>query len=229
MFQEKNTTFAVYKHKHIPNTMKKIFTLAAIALVMCACNNSSSDNRANKCVKPLPAGYSADSLTDCTIPAVFTTDDFDWTARTLQLKVYSKDLYDTVDIQQLTQGDTLVFQGRTIIVNQVDKTDDGYITVNGGIEQDGADLVPYEGGTYRGIQPDDHAVYSLLGTAKLPLASDLVMTDCGTEPDDPIDTIRGNVKDYILKLNIKDNFNELNTQVLIEGGKITQINRHWIP
>ena len=212
--------------------MKKILSLAAIALMVCACNtgsNTDATSDARNCVKPLPAGYGPDSLTDCTVPAVFTTDDFDWEANTLQIKVYSKDLYDIVEIEHLTPGDTLVFQGRSIVVNSVDRNDNGLVTVNGGIEHDGAELVPFEGGTYRGILLDDHAVYTLLGTATLPLADDLVMTDCGPEPNDPVDTIRNNVRDYIQKLTIKDNFNELNTELLIENGKITQINRHWIP
>lgn len=214
--------------------MKKILTLAAAAMLMCACNtgnntNSGSNTDSPKCVTPLPAGLNPDSLTDCTVPAVFTVDNFDWTAGTLQFKVYNKDLYDAVAIQQLAKGDTLLYQGRTIVVDSVDKQDNGYIIINGGIEHDGADLVAYEGGTYRGIQPDDHAVYTLLGTATLPLANNLVMIDCGVEPNDPVDTIRNNVMEYIQKLDIKDNFNELNTEVLIQDGKITQINRHWIP
>ena len=210
--------------------MKKILILAVAATLMCACNTRSSNKAdTHKCVSPLSAGYNPDSLTDCTVPAVFTVDNFDWTASTLQFKVYSKDLYDAVDIQQLAQGDTLIYQGRTIVVDSVARQDNGYILVNGGIENDGADLVPFEGGTYRGIQPDDHAVYSLLGTATLPLANNLVMIDCGIEPNDPVDTVRTNVKEYIQKLDNRDNFNELNTELLIQGGKITQINRHWIP
>ena len=202
--------------------MKKILSLAVVALMMCACN-------ANKCVKPLPAGYSPDSLSNCTVPAVFTVDDFDWAANTLQIKVYSQDLYDIVEIGYLAVGDTLVFQGRPIVVNSIDRGKYGFITVNGGIEHDGAELAPCEGGTYRGILLDDHAVYTLLGTATLPLADDFVMIDCGSEPNDPFDTIRNNAKDYIQKLTVKDNFNELNTEVLIKDGKITQINRRWIP
>lgn len=217
--------------------MKKILILAAAALLMCACtgsnttSNTASDTTAvgNKFVKPLPAGCSVDSLTDCTIPALFSVSDIDWAAGTLQCKVYSMDLYDAVHITQLAQGDTLLFQGRSIIVSEVKTDDSGYVIVNGGIENDGADLMPFEGGTYRGIQPDDHAVYTLLGTATLPLAANLVMIDCGIEPTDPVDTISSGVKDYLLKLDNKDNFNELNTQLLIQGGKVTQISRRWIP
>ena len=63
----------------------------------------------------------------------------------------------------------------------------------------------------------------------MPVASDLVVIDCGIEPTDPVDTIHTDARGYLQKLGQRDDFSELNTQVLIEGGKVTQITRRWIP
>ena len=210
--------------------MRKILTLTAAALMLACCTtNNTSNTTGNRCVRPLPAGYSADSLTDCTVPAQFTVADFDWTAGTLTMTVYSEDLYDAADISQLKAGDTIVYQGRNIVVAQVADMESGFKTINGGIEEGGAELQAGDGGTYRGTQLDDHSVYTTLGKATVPVAANLVVIDCGIEPTDPVDTIRTDARGYLQKLGQRDGFNELNTQVLIENGKVTQIARRWIP
>lgn len=210
--------------------MRKILTLATAALMLACCTtNNTSNTTGNRCVRPLPAGYSADSLTDCTVPAQFTVADFDWTVGTLTMTVYSEDLYDAADISQLKAGDTIIYQGRNIVVAQVADMESGFKTINGGIEEGGAELQAGDGGTYRGTQLDDHSVYTTLGKATVPVAANLVVIDCGIEPTDPVDTIRTDARGYLQKLGQRDGFNELNTQVLIENGKVTQIARRWIP
>lgn len=57
-----------------------------------------------------------------------------------------------------------------------------------------------------------------------------VILDCGSFPNDPIDTIRKGQRSYIEKLKDgRKDFFQLNTQVTIEHGKITEIHRKWIP
>ena len=48
------------------------------------------------------------------------------------MTVFNEDLYDMVDVHQLQAGDTLVFQGRTIVVATIDDND-GLLTINGGL------------------------------------------------------------------------------------------------
>ena len=206
--------------------MKQLLTLLAAAALLWSCNTSTD---AHKCVKPLPAGYSVDSLADCTVPAAFTSRDLNAADSTLTMTVFNEDLYDMVDVHQLQAGDTLVFQGRTIVVATIDDND-GLLTINGGIEQNGACLQPAEGGTYRGLLLDDHSVYTQLGRATLPVASDLVVVDCGEEPTTPSDTIATDAQRYVTQATgWRSEFNELNTRVLVEHGVVTRITRHWIP
>ena len=210
--------------------MRKILTLAATALMLACCTtNNTSSTTGNRCVRPLPAGYSADSLTDCTVPAQFSVADFDWTAGTLTMTVYSEDLYDAADISQLKAGDTIIYQGRTIVVAQVADMESGFKTINGGIEEGGAELQAGDGGTYRGTQLDDHSVYTTLGKATVPVAANLVVIDCGVEPTDPVDTITF-VKPHIDALEASRRvFSPYNTRVRTENGRIKEIVRRWIP
>ena len=188
---------------------------------------SCSTSSGHKTIKPLPAGYSVEHLTDCTVPAAFTSSDFNDSV--LTMTVFSEDLYDAVEVQQMQEGDTLVFQGRNVVVAGIDKSD-GMLTINEGIEQGGACLLPADGGTYRGLLLDDHSVYSELGKATVPVAGNLVIVDCGEEPDTPSDTITVDAKRYLAQATgWRRDFSELNTRVLIEHGIVTRIVRHWIP
>lgn len=57
-----------------------------------------------------------------------------------------------------------------------------------------------------------------------------VILDCGSFPSDPIDTIHKGQQSYIEKLKDgRKDFFQLNTRVTIEHGKVTEINRKWIP
>lgn len=206
--------------------MKQLLTLLAAAALLWSCNTSTSTH---KSVKPLQAGYSADSLVDCTVPAAFTSRDLNAADSTLTMTVFNEDLYDAVDVHQLQAGDTLLFQGRTIVVATIDDSN-GLLTINGGIEQNGACLQPAEGGTYRGLLLDDHSVYTQLGRATLPVARNLVVVDCGEEPTTPSDTIAIDAQRYVAQATgWRSDFNELNTRVLVEHGVVTRITRHWIP
>lgn len=183
----------------------------------------------HKLVRPLPAGIDIDNLEDCTVPAAFTKDDFRWMGGNLRLTVYSKDLYDAVEVTTLKVGDTLIYCSTPLIINNIAEVHGG-IEINGGLEEGGCTLAPYEGGTYVGRDWDDHATYTKLGTAEVALASDFVIIDCGDFPEDPSVTITEGQKLYLetLKPGHQDFF-PLNTQVTIQSGLITEIRRHWIP
>ena len=87
------------------------------------------------------------------------------------------------------------------------------------------------GGTYRTMLMDDYSVYTELGKTQLRLAGSLIFVDCGNDFQDPLDTIRSNYKDYLDRLPDyrKDNFNCLNTELVIKNGLVTEIHRRWTP
>ena len=208
--------------------MRKNFLIAATMLLTMACTGGNKMSHMR--VAPLDSGLNVDSLTDCTVAVGFKSSDIDWSKKTMSCSVFSKDLYDAVEVSRMHAGDTLVYDGKPMVVNTVDKKMDTRV-VNGGIEAGGAELVPNGGGTYRTMLMDDYSVYSELGKARLRLAKDVVFIDCGEDYHDPLDTIRANYREYIDKLPDyrKDNFNCLNTEIVIKNGVVTEIHRRWTP
>ena len=208
--------------------MRKNCFIAAAMLLTVACTGVNKVTYQR--VAPLDSGLNIDSLNDCTVAVGFKASDIDWGKGIMSCSVFSKDLYDAVEVGRMRVGDTLMYDGKPMVVNSVDKNKDTKV-VNGGIEAGGAELVPNGGGTYRTMLMDDYSVYSELGKARLRLAKDVVIVDCGEDYHDPMDTIRTNYKEYIDRLPDyrKDNFNCLNTEIVIKNGVVTEIHRRWTP
>jgi len=179
-------------------------------------------------IAPLPAGYSTENLSDCTFPAAFTADDFNWRGSNLTLTLYEEAFYDAARIGGMKKGDTLVFDSRDIVVESIVRDGD-YLTVNGGVEEGGAYLQAGQGGTWRGATFDDHSIYREMGEVELILDDGFRIIDCGTEPTDPVDTVTF-VKPHIDALEASRRvFSPYNTRVRTENGRIKEIVRRWIP
>ena len=205
--------------------MRKQFALFAAAVILSACGGNRT---ACQKITPLPAGYTLENIGDCTFPAAFSADDFNWRGSNLTLTVYEEAFYDAVQIGSMKKGDTLVFDSRSIVVDTILRDGD-FMTVNGGEEEGGADLQAGEGGTWRGTTFDDHSVYSEMGKVELILDDGFRIIDCGTEPTDPVDTVTF-VKPHIDALeSSRRDFSPLNTRVRTENGRIKEIVRRWIP
>lgn len=180
-------------------------------------------------IAPLPSGLDVDNLQDCTVPASFRPEDFNWMGGNLTMTVYSQDLYDAVAISQMQVGDTIIYEGKPMAINLITEQHGG-IDINGGLEEGGCCLAGNEGGNYVAREWDTHSTYTNLGKAEVALAEDFIIIDCGDFPQDPSDTIRTDQKLYIEKIQeSRPDFFQLNTRVTIEHGMITEINRRWIP
>ena len=207
--------------------MTRQIAILAISAMLFSCSTKKTEH---KLVAPLPAGIDVENLQDCMIPVSFMLEDFNWEEGKLSLTVYNKDLYDAVEVSQLQVGDTLFYDEYPIVINKIVENGGGIEINDGHIDEGGCCLSPYEGGTYVARHWDTHATYTELGKAEVDLADNLVIINCGEFPNDLSDTICSEQRLYIE--NLKDSnasFFSLNTLVTIENGKITEINRRWIP
>ena len=81
-----------------------------------------------KRIEPLPESLDLNALTDATVAASFGTEDIsEKDGKTeITLTVYDYDVYDMVDISQLAVGDTIVVDGKDMVVtSREDK--DGFV------------------------------------------------------------------------------------------------------
>ena len=94
-----------------------------------------------KRVEPMPESLDPQALTDATVAVSFGADDISETdgKTELTLTVYDYDIYDMVDIAQLAVGDTIVVDGKDMVVTSRED-ENGFVTINGGLEQGGVDL-----------------------------------------------------------------------------------------
>lgn len=141
----------------------------------------------------------------------------------IDLTVYTYDLYDAVDISMLAAGDTLVVKGEDIPVTAVAE-ENGGVTVNGGLENGGVDLISAGGGTFRVLLENDAPDLYEAGTITLPVAQDFVLTD-DSDPESPGQTLyAGDL------LGLGDEvFSPQATTVETAGGMVTAIHRDYTP
>ena len=185
-----------------------------------------------KTVAPMPSGLPLGDLKDATVNVAFSSAD--WKDGELTLHVYTEDLYDAVDVTTLKEGDTIVVNGKEYKVRTVEDKDG--IQINGGLgeSEDGVTMNPYEGGTYRPANFSDAVSYSYEGDVAFPVAENckmniqnLVEGKDGNELQTV--TLEGaDIADMLANAE-EGQFNPNNTRVMMEAGKIVEINRVWTP
>lgn len=220
--------------------LKRLLFVVVAAVLVCGCARvhraADADGRtdsvevvANKLVCPLPLSLSADSLTDCTIAASFTADDFRWMGGSLQLVAYEEIVYDAADVCSLREGDTLLYQEQELDVQSVEQSEGSYL-INGGANQGGATLCPLGGGTFYAVESHNRPLYRLIGSAEVPLDEDFTIHDYADDPHAPQVYVAEAQKPYIDMLEgARREFDYRSTRVMIEGGMITDITRRAMP
>lgn len=180
-----------------------------------------------KRVEPLPESLDLNALTDATVAASFGAEDISEKDGKMEisLTVYDYDVYDMVDISQLAVGDTIVVDGKDMVVaSREDK--DGFVTINGGLEQGGVDLTSDDSGVYYAVGLDDAKSYHELGRITVPVAEGFVLTD-NADPEHPDETYAAS---DLAKLAASERgFTTNNTLATIEHGELTVLARSYTP
>ncbi len=180
-----------------------------------------------KRVEPLPETLDVNALTDATVAASFSAEDISEKDGKTQitLTVYDYDVYDMVDVAQLAVGDTIVVDGKDMVVtSREDK--DGFVTINGGLEQGGVDLTSDDSGVYYAVGMDDVKSYHELGRITVPVAEGFVLTD-NADPEHPDETYAAS--DLAKLAASEPGFTANNTLATIEHGELTVLARSYTP
>ena len=147
----------------------------------------------------------------------------------LTVEVYEYDRYEREAIDNLESGSKIQFCNKEITVDEVEKNSGtGFVLINGGIENDGIELME-EDGMYRTVTFDDYPVYYSVGKVTIPLADDITFEDQAAseqESDQPIVGLK-DLPDAIENSDISFSCN--NTVITVRQEQIVQIIRYWVP
>ena len=144
----------------------------------------------------------------------------------MDLKIYTYDKYDMVDIANLKVGDILFGHTSDVTVTSIERNDAGTIFINGGLDAGGFDLVTDEDGVFYEMGYSDHKSWYEVGKATIRVSADFEFTDSsdldvGEVVYYPGSFLVGEVTNY--------DFTPYNTTIRVENGQIVELNRVYIP
>ena len=155
------------------------------------------------------------------------------------LRVYSYDIYDKDDVDGLAVGDKIRCHKEYMTGNQlaeievqsIEKNDRySIVSINGGMEnEDGLDLMQMDDDRYRTLTDDDYPVYYEVGEKTCTLAEDVVLKDSSADPQaEAVETTGADAVATALNAE-PDGWHVYNTTVVVQGGKILEVRRIWVP
>lgn len=144
----------------------------------------------------------------------------------MDLKIYTYDKYDMVDIQALKVGDTLVrhFEEVKVISKEQDET--GTIYINGGLDNGGFDLVTDNCGTFYEMGFSDTKSWYQVGDATIRVSADFKGIDHADLEQGEVIIYPG---DFLIGAVTNYDFTPYNTTIRVEDGQIIEMNRVYTP
>lgn len=207
--------------------MKKISVIfTALFLLLAGCASAQTDP-AQK-ISPLPDA-TMENLTDAILSVSLAEGDayVDETGKMqMDLKIYSYDCYDMVDISNLKVGDTLVKHSGKVQVTSIEQNDAGTVHINGGLDNGGFDLVTDDCGVFYEMGYNDHKNWYQVGEATIRVSADFKGSDCADPELGEVVIYPG---DFLVDAVTNYDFTPYNTTIRIEGGQIVEMNRRYIP
>lgn len=206
--------------------MKKILALILTA-VFCLTGVVALAEGA-KVVKPIPVQIDLDNLPDGEYPAEFDPEDL--ANGEIALTLYAVDHYSDADVKGLAVGDSILIDDETLKIESVATDEYGDVQINGGLVEDGYDLTKNDGDDYWTVAGlDDYPTWTELGDVTLPLDDALSLVDGWNGDDKPVtaDGVEAVVKTIQSSEDVY--FDEYNTTVTVQSGKVVKIHRVYNP
>ena len=226
---------------------------AGIALTACGGSGTPASTPASSAV-PASSHVAEEGVTEPINMLTWTLDDLDREdtvtfipaeitsgvqGGSLTAKIFSCDIYKKEDVEKLAVGDQITLheegaawnQFVTVAVESIEKNDQYHlVTINGGMEQPGGlDLKLEDDDTYRTMTFDDYPLYYEMGEKTMPLAEDVVLKDSSADPQaEAVETTGADAVAAAINAD-PDNWTTYNTTLVVQGGKVLEVRRIWVP
>lgn len=179
-------------------------------------------------VYPLP-DTTMDSLDNATFAISLEDGDAyvdDTGIMRMDVKVYTYDRFDMVDIAGLKAGDTIVTHSGDVKVSSVERNTFGTVLINGGLDEGGIELFSNDGGVYFESGYSDIKSWYEVGEVTLRVSADMefrdnIDLDKGEQIYYAGSFLVGEVTDY--------HFTPHNTTIRTENGQIVSMERVYTP
>ena len=144
----------------------------------------------------------------------------------MDLKIYTYDKYDMVDIANSTVGDTVVRHFGEVKVVSKEQNEAGTIFINGGLENGGLDLVTDDCGIFYETGFNDVKNWYEIGEATIRVSVDFKGYDNADLEQGEVIIYPG---DFLIGAVTNYDFTPYNTTIRVEDGQIVEMNRVFIP
>ena len=225
---------------------------AGIALTACGGSGTPASTPASSVV-PASSHVVEEGVTEPINLLTWTLDDLDDAQTTtfvsaaitsgvqdgkLTAKVFSCDIYKKEEIEKLAVGDKITFheegvaQDQCVIteVKSIERNDQHHlVSINGGMEQPGGLDLKLEDDVYRTMTFDDYPLYYEMGEKTMPLAEDVVLKDSSADPQaEAVETTGADAVAAVINAD-PDNWTTYNTTLIVQGGRVQEVRRIWVP
>ena len=224
--------------------MKKsiVFTLV-LCLLLTGCGNVKAATEATQAVSttaateqtapasriyPLP-DTTMDNLSEAILSVSLEEGDAyvdDTGIMRMDVTIYTYDKYDMVDISMLKVGDILVTHSGEVEISALERKENGTLLINGGLDENGLDLITDESGIYYACGYSDAKNWYITGEATIRVSTDFLYHDTsdleiGEILYYPGSFLIGEVTDY--------HFTPHNTTIRVENSQIIEMHRVYTP
>ena len=202
--------------------------IAASKAMMSSDTDSTEQPEETHTITPLP-DTTMENLSDAILSISLDEGDAyvdDSGRMQMDLKIYTYDKYDMVDIANLKVGDTVVRHSGEVKVVSKEQNEAGTIFINGGLENGGLDLVTDDCGIFYETGFNDVKNWYEIGEATIRVSVDFKGYDNADLEQGEVIIYPG---DFLIGAVTNYDFTPYNTTIRVEDGQIVEINRVFIP
>ena len=202
--------------------------IAASKAMMSSDTDSTEQPEETHTITPLP-DTTMENLSDAILSISLDEGDAyvdDSGRMQMDLKIYTYDKYDMVDIANLKVGDTVVRHFGEVKVVSKEQNEAGTIFINGGLENGGLDLVTDDCGIFYETGFNDVKDWYEIGEATIRVSVDFKGYDNADLEQGEVIIYPG---DFLIGAVTNYDFTPYNTTIRVEDGQLVEMNRVFIP